>query len=386
MTDEVAAWRREPYRVLFPLGALLVVVGTFPWALFGLGVGSAWQPVFHAVVQVEGFLMCFGLGFLFTFIPRRTGTWPPSRVEMALAVGFPIGIAVAAGVGVVWMSQLFWAGLMATAGQFVVRRLVAARKAGGPDGALVWVPVALAIGLTGSLFTGLSGVMGSPILHAVGKEMLTQGMFTGLCLGVGRMIIPMFVYGPRPGQGGSRSRLQAAGLHGALALTLAFSFVLEIFAPISVAYALRSFLCLGMVMLSMQLTMLPSQPGLHRWLLWLSAWMLPIGYAVMAAFPQHRTAGEHVLFIGGFASMIIAISAHVVLSHGGYRELLGGRPWQLAGAGLLIAVALVFRFLVSLDPERLRLWVGLAATSFLGAAALWMHLFVPRLRPRRSEP
>ena len=33
-------WRREPYRLLFPLGAALGVAGVLPWLLFG--VGGAW--------------------------------------------------------------------------------------------------------------------------------------------------------------------------------------------------------------------------------------------------------------------------------------------------------------------------------------------------------
>jgi hypothetical protein len=40
-SSEVSVWRREPYRVLFPAGALFAVVGTLPWVLFAAGAISA---------------------------------------------------------------------------------------------------------------------------------------------------------------------------------------------------------------------------------------------------------------------------------------------------------------------------------------------------------
>src|SRR5437763_8630055 len=96
-SPELAAaptWRREPYLLLFPLGALLAWAGVLPWLLFSLGATSLYLPMFeaigyraafHPVAQVEGFLTCFAVGCLFTFIPPRTGTAPPAWSQMAVA-------------------------------------------------------------------------------------------------------------------------------------------------------------------------------------------------------------------------------------------------------------------------------------------------------------
>ena len=62
-------WRREPYRLLFPLGGLLGLAGVLPWLLFGLGLSHRYDPVFHSLTLVQGFLACYVLGFLFTFVP-----------------------------------------------------------------------------------------------------------------------------------------------------------------------------------------------------------------------------------------------------------------------------------------------------------------------------
>ncbi len=78
-------WRRQPYRVFFPLGLLLAWCGVVHWLLHGLGVLPDYRPVFHAITQIQGFMMCFAVGFLLTAIPRRTGTAPPASWQVILA-------------------------------------------------------------------------------------------------------------------------------------------------------------------------------------------------------------------------------------------------------------------------------------------------------------
>src|SRR5438067_5750236 len=105
-SPELAAaptWRREPYLLLFPLGALLAWAGVLPWLLFALGATPLYVPMleaigyraaFHPIAQVEGFLTCFAVGFLFTFVPRRTGTAPPAAWQMILALAAPVAAVV----------------------------------------------------------------------------------------------------------------------------------------------------------------------------------------------------------------------------------------------------------------------------------------------------
>ena len=53
----LAPWRREPYRLFFPLGLLLGWCGVLHWLLYGTGVLADYRPVFHAIAQVQGFLI-----------------------------------------------------------------------------------------------------------------------------------------------------------------------------------------------------------------------------------------------------------------------------------------------------------------------------------------
>src|SRR5438270_12458909 len=77
----------DPYRIFFPLGIVLGVMGVAIWPLYYYGVTEGYSGRAHAFVQTSGFLYAFIIGFLLTAIPRFTGTEAPSRtVQYALAL------------------------------------------------------------------------------------------------------------------------------------------------------------------------------------------------------------------------------------------------------------------------------------------------------------
>ena len=49
-------WRREPYLLVFPLGALLAWAGVLPWLLFSLGAAWLYGPMFDAIGYRAAFL------------------------------------------------------------------------------------------------------------------------------------------------------------------------------------------------------------------------------------------------------------------------------------------------------------------------------------------
>src|SRR5258706_13137780 len=70
----------DPYRLFFPLGIILGVMGVMIWPLYYFGITEGYSGRAHAYVQTDGFLFSFIAGFLLTAIPRFTGTEAPSRV------------------------------------------------------------------------------------------------------------------------------------------------------------------------------------------------------------------------------------------------------------------------------------------------------------------
>src|SRR5688572_134532 len=71
--------RNDPYRVFFPLGVAMGMAGVSIWPLFHWGVTTGYSEQAHAFVQTNCFLYAFIAGFLWTAIPKFTGTNAPRR-------------------------------------------------------------------------------------------------------------------------------------------------------------------------------------------------------------------------------------------------------------------------------------------------------------------
>jgi len=372
--------RHDPYRVFFPLGVLLAWAGVLHWLLLSLGVIDEYRSIFHAFAQIEGFMTCFAAGFLMTLIPRRTQTDPPAAWQLAVAMACPVAIVIAAWFELWAASQVPWLVLMAVLIQFAVSRFRRATLA--VPNSFVWVVLALAMGVSGSVLAGVGAAMGDESwwLHEAGRALVLQGMFTGLVLGIGGMLLPVITRGAPPLVAVPSRRAKLLHLAAGLA------FVATFFVEGRAGYGLRAAIVLAVLLLSAEIWRAPTVPGLHRRLIWLSAWMLPLGPACVALWPQYEKAGLHVMFIGCFATMALCISIHVVLSHGGRPQLLLERPRPVALMGLLLAAALGLRALVNLDQPHAYRWLGLAAASFLLATLAWAGFLISALRasPRGS--
>ena len=73
---------REPYRLLFPLGALFGCLGVGHWLLYALQWSSA-SNLFHASIQMTAYMYCFIAGFLMTALPRFASAPPASTARTA---------------------------------------------------------------------------------------------------------------------------------------------------------------------------------------------------------------------------------------------------------------------------------------------------------------
>lgn len=385
VSDDLSAaplWRREPFRLFFPLGVALSWAGVLHWLAHALGILEEYRSVFHAMTQIQGFMSCFVVGFLFTMLPRRTGSAPPSAAAMVVCLVAPLVTTVAAWNGRWALAQVAWLMLAFTVVGFAVRRFVSATSRRSPPNSFVWIPAALLMGISGSVMAGAYGVLGVEYawLHQIGRGLVLQGMLTGMVLGVGGLAIPLMTraQAPRDGAATLRDYAERAAHLGAAAV-LAASFVVEVEASLRLALMLRATVSLLVLLLGAGIWQPPTQPGWNRRLIWVAAWMLPIGYGLAAAFPWHHKSGLHVVFLGGFALLALAVSTQVVLGHGGHRRLMMGRPWQVPAIGGLVIAAMVPRALVDFDPAHFSLWLGTAALLFLSATLVWASLVVPKL-------
>jgi uncharacterized protein involved in response to NO len=370
------AWRKDPYKPLFAMGILLAWAGVLHWVLFAFGAIPEYRSIFHSLAQIEGFLTCFALGFLFTFIPRRTGTSPPAAWQMAVALGCPVAVVVVSWFEKWAASQIFWLLLLGTLIQFAASRILSSRRRDSVPASFVWVGFALAFATFGSVLAGVGAALGEDWfwIHDVGRGLVLQGMFTGLVLGTGGLLVPAITRGVDPTS--APQRLPAAA-HLALGLVYAASFWADALVSLRAGFGVRFLVTLA-VLLAIRANVRPTLPGLHRRLVFVAVWMLPLGNLIVALAPAYRRAGLHVIFLGCFALLVFSVSTHVVLSHGARPQQLHERPWQLVVLASLLAVALCARVLVDADPARTAPWLALAGTSFLAATIAWAALVFGR--------
>ena len=369
----VSAWRREPWRLLFPCGAVAAWAGVLPWLLLALGVTEEYRSIGHALTQVQAFLACFVAGFLFTFVPRRTGCPPPRASELALVVVCAAGLAGSAWIERWAASQIFWLVWIAVVGRFVLAGATRLRDATALPASLSWVPLSLAAGAAGSVLTayGAAQGVGGMWLHDVGRGMVLEGVTTGMVLGVGTFLLPVLLFGTPPATARAGSRI----LHAAAAVLFFGSFFAGAW-EMRVGFAMRA--AIAAVVLA--------SAGIHRRagagrgavpsVARIAVWCLPLGFALAAAFPAWRKAALHVGFIGGFGLLALAVSAHVAASHAG-RPVRSARVLTMT---VLLLASIPARALVDLDPERFSLWLGVGSAAFLAGTVAWLATVLPALR------
>ena len=373
----IAWYRHAPYLLFFPIGGLLAALGVMPWTAFAFGPGP-WRPELHAITEVQGALTCFVVGFLFTFIPRRTGTAPPRSSECFAALGLVVAPGLLALLRHEQAAHLTWGVLALFLAAFVLFRIPPAVRAQKAVAQLLWLPVSFAMGVGGAMFATLASPSRPVWMAALGTSLIWQGVFCGLVMGIGGMLLPMLLHRePYKGDVSLRSWV----LHAIAAAAFVASFAVEWLIGLRAGYGLRALVSFLVLLIAGRMWRWPRARGLHRRLAWIAVWMLPIGFACVAIWPVYRIAMLHLVFLSGFMLLTLSVASHVAIAHGGRDPLLLVNPPPLFVMGAAVLLAVIARILVSVDPTRLRLWVGVASSLFLVALASWAWWVLPRLKP-----
>ena len=367
----------RPFVVLFPIGALLGLLGVSHWILYARGVIDAYEGQGHALVQVQGFLLAFGCGFLFTMIPRHSASAPPSRALVWFVALTLTCSAVAALRGAWWISQTAFVLVMLLLTRFLLQRL--GRK-------LLRAPYLLVLfGLLAGMLGGGAvpwAVGGSPVwLLPLLRSLLQEGMFLGLTLGLGQILHKAVMGDPqRPAPPTWLDPLSAS--------LLGLSFVVQgvllaqdrAEAATRWAQLLRGLAILAVLLWGMRAYRRPKLSGNHRVWVWLAFWMLPIGPLASVLFPSHRVALLHILFAGAFSILVFSIAHHAIHAHSGLPMQLMGKNKRVRIFGALFVFAMLTRVTSDLWPESYWVHIEAAAIAWLLALCLWLWAVGAALR------
>lgn len=386
---------REPYRLFFPLGIGMGMVGMSPWFFYAFGLSATYSGFFHSSVQMMVYMNCFVAGFLMTFIPRFTGTFYATRSETGSFLLLFMGMAIFLRLGN-WMAAqllyLVWHLLLIA---FVVRRVPQRQESGaaGPPVELVWIPAAIAHAIIGTSLLLLSeaGVLPARFIR-ISKPMFEQGFITAVVLGIGAFLVArMMGVSKKPampdsccggrcaGKRASLSTGQELKFQILLALGLFLSFWLEGFNQTQAAYGLRALIATIVFLRARVLLSFPQTGGLYIRLAWIAVWMVVAGLWLAALFPQYKADLLHICFIGGFSLMTFGVGTMVVMSHAGESDQLKSPLWILWIIALSMGFVLLNRLLAIHSPGVYFRFLGLSSAAWMAGGLAWLIFIVPKL-------
>ena len=177
----------------------------------------------------------------------------------------------------------------------------------------------------------------APLWDPLGKRLLTEGMVLLLVLGVGGFLgprllgfaqLPQFVNAgsttlPSPAPNKRVTLFKMAGLAVLLSLISEYRF----------GFAAMAFLRAAAATVVILSTVQPWRVPLVRttltWCVWTAHWLVILSVWLVAIAPRYRVDLLHVLFIGGFTLLILAVGTRVTLSHGGHSLAQERSSWPL---------------------------------------------------------
>lgn len=378
--------RQEPYRLLFPMGLALGAIGMGIWIPYFLLPESFPYPgQGHAAIQVQGFLLCFILGFLGTMMPKVLGIRPMGTGQFVV---IPAGILAMTVLALLSMPRLAQAAHLLVLFNFIA--FIARRwksRSGSPPPPFVFIGLAMAADILGTCLRlhALPGNLG-PSAWRASSLLQFQAFPLLLILGVGSFLLPKLFANPavnpqalRAVQGGGQPLLAAMG-----ALFIG-SFAFEALGPlwlggssaIRLAHLIRAGVWAWFLFTRIRIHAVVFPQPAYLEGARMSLYAVAAGMILPILWPAWILAWEHVIFLGGLMWLTLSVASRVVAAHGGCIELLARNRKPTFAFGSVIVVALILR--VSTDIFITSRWLHLAIAGALGliVLGLWAWTYFP---------
>jgi uncharacterized protein involved in response to NO len=323
----------------------------------------------------QGFFVAVAVGFLGTMLPRRTGT-PP--LSMAAVVGLAGAAVVASGallLGAVLLAQIVYLAVLAGLVGAAASRLRAAREAALPS--FVMVPAGVLMGAAGAALIIASVSGAGEWSQRLGRGLVSQGLMLCLVLAVAPVLIPAILRGtPVRREGG-------APLHALAALLLAASFAVEEWLSVRWGLLARGAVVAG-ALVAAGILGPATRPGAHRAAFRLALLLVPLGLLAAGLAPERRVALLHITHVGGLALLIVAVTLHVTLMHGGRERVADRWPVPVVVAVTCLLAAAGLRATLESFGATYTDAMSLAGALWVAAVLLWGGFLLRNLRSRSS--
>lgn len=369
-------WDFDPYRILFPAGAIAAFAGLGLWLLFQMEQLSFYPRQAHANIMYFGFLWAFVAGFLMTAIPKMTGSQSAKPWEMILALAL-IAVQIALNIFNFFEVSIFcffFQTLFLIS--FVLQRWLKTRKV--PFEGFVFLPMAFLQALLGfGLFIFSSRFSMDQFYLLTGEAFILN-----LVLGLGTRLIPVLSRVPNalsPHMMTARMNfipfiLMAVALNAGFWIQMYFNdhqigILLRLVVVAWMAY--RYFRIFSKVLIKSYTGF-----GLRS-----GVFFILSSYVISVINSTPSIAVQHLLYVGGFVLITFMVGTRVMLAHGGQSLDYEIRSLRIGTVALLLGLASLFRLIAA--SNIFGIFMSLGIVVFFVGLALWTHKFVVILKEKK---
>lgn len=382
-TRSLARICEEPFRIFFPAGALLGVVGVSLWALFYLGAGVPYPNVAHARLMIEGLMAAFIFGFLGTAGPRLTSAPHFSLTEIVIVFTLDLLAAGAHTGGAHRIGDICFVICLLLFARMLLRRF--RQRKDNPPPNFILVAFGILSGIVGAALVAYSEDAQYTRAYQSGSALLNECFVLLPILGVAPFFIGRLL--DVPGSDLPESRVfppewkRQAAFNALIGGAIIASFLMENTGPSRPA---------GWIRVAAIITYLAGRmPWRGRTFLadYLRTGLLFVlaGFAMIALWPNYRLGALHTVFITGFNLIVFTVATRVVLGHSGNLNRLRTRLWFFIAMSVLFFFAMASRVTADLAPRARIIHLLAAAICWLAASLIWIIKVMPKVTISEEE-
>lgn len=373
----------EPFRILFPLGTIIGIIGVALWPLYVWKVLPDYPGLMHSRIMIMGFLTSFVVGFLGTAFPRFLDV---PRVRAPLSFAFTL--AIAAGTIAHLLGATLTGDLLFTSTLLALVATLASRfpkRKDVPPPAFVLVAGGLACGMAGGviqIMAALRPEMLPDLAYPLGRLLVHQGYLLLPIMGIGAFLLPRFFGLPNRQNFPESLTLPPGWIPRALfavtcGLVVLASFVLEAKGMVRAGMAARAAGLLVYFLREVPIHQAKFSGGSLALGLRLALLSIPLGYVLMAMWPQHVYSFIHIVVISGFSLITFIVASRVVYGHGGQAEKFQARIKPVLVMIALVMLAMLTRVTADWMPAIRMSHYGYAGVSWIAGVIIWMWSVLP---------
>lgn len=382
-TRTLAQICQEPFRIFFPTGAVLGLIGVSLWALYYLGAGVPYPNVTHARLMIEGLMASFIFGFLGTAGPRLTSASPFSPAEIAIVFTFDLLAAGAHTGGAHRLGDICFVLCLFLFARMLLRRF--RQRKDNPPPNFILVALGILSGIIGVALVAWSEEAQYSLAYQAGSALLNECFVLLPILGVAPFFIGRLLDLPGSdlpeSRAFSREWKRQAAFNAVIGIAIIASFLIETAGPSRAAAWIR------VAAIAFYLAARMAWRGRTFLADYLRAGLLFIlaGFTMIALWPNYRVGSLHTVFITGFNLIVFTVATRVVLGHSGNLDRLKTRLWFFIAMSALLFLAMVSRVTADLSPRARIIHLLAAAICWLAASLIWMIKVLPKITITEEE-